>query len=44
MLWKRKKEEEDDLSIYSNDTREALLDDDELSPYEEAFMLGYEEA
>ena len=37
-------EEENDISIYSKDTRESLLDDDELSPFEEAFMNGYEEA
>tara|TARA_B100002003_G_C13829395_1_gene407760 strand:- start:428 stop:583 length:156 start_codon:yes stop_codon:yes gene_type:complete len=34
----------DDESIYSEDVRNALLDDDELSPFEEAFMKGYEEA
>lgn len=35
---------EDDISIYSRDVRESLLDDDELSPMEEAFMNGYEDA
>lgn len=35
---------EDDISIYSKNVRESLLDDDELSPMEEAFMRGYEEA
>lgn len=35
---------EDDISIYSKDVREALLDDDELTPSEEAFMQGYEDA
>lgn len=35
---------DDDLGIYSKDMRESLLDDDELSPMEEAFMSGYEEA
>ena len=47
MLKKRpykREEEEDDISIYSKGTRESLLDDDELSPMEEAFMNGYEEA
>lgn len=47
MLRKRSLEEEkneDDLGIYSKDMRESLLDDDELSPMEEAFMSGYEEA
>ena len=32
----------DDLGIYSSDSREALLEDDEISPFEEAFMNGYE--
>ena len=31
-------------NIYSEKTRDNLLDDDELSPDEEAFMRGYEEA
>ena len=49
MLLKRKfiKEEEksdDDNSIYSKEAREALLDDDELTPIEDAFMSGYEDA
>jgi len=35
---------EDDENIYSEDVRETLLEDDELSPEEEAFMRGYEEA
>lgn len=34
----------DDISIYSKSVRESLLDDDELSPMEEAFMNGYEDA
>ena len=36
----------DDINdnIYSEDVRESLLDNDELSPAEEAFMRGYEEA
>ena len=44
--WRRSQEEkdEDDISIYSKDVRESLLDDDELSPMEEAFMNGYEDA
>ncbi len=37
-------ESEDDISIYSRNVRESLLDDDELSPMEEAFMNGYEDA
>ena len=42
----RREEEEsdDDTSIYSKNVRELLLDDDELSPMEEAFMNGYEDA
>ena len=35
---------EDDISIYSRNVRESMLDDDELSPMEEAFMNGYEDA
>ena len=31
----------DDDSIYSDDVREQLLEDDELSPLEAAFMDGY---
>ncbi|MEK6983898.1 MAG: hypothetical protein AABX33_04965 [Nanoarchaeota archaeon] len=42
--YQEEKESDDDFSIYSKDVREALLDDDELSPMEEAFMNGYEEA
>ena len=37
-------ESDDDISIYSKNVRELLLDDDELSPMEEAFMNGYEDA
>ena len=33
-----------DDSIYSENTRDQLLEDDELSPMEEAFMRGYDEA
>lgn len=42
--FQREEEEKDELSIYSKDVREALLEDDELSPMEEAFMNGYEDA
>ena len=35
---------DDDINIYSKTVRESLLDDDELSPMEEAFMNGYEDA
>lgn len=34
----------EDDSIYSEATRNQLLEDDELSPMEEAFMRGYDEA
>ena len=49
MLLKKKygneeKEGDDDINIYSKDVREGLIDDDELSPMEEAFMNGYEDA
>ena len=37
-------EDKDDISIYSKEVRESMLDDDELTPIEEAFMAGYEEA
>lgn len=40
--------DEDDFSedenIYSEEARELLLEEDELSPEEEAFMRGYDEA
>ncbi len=35
---------EDDENIYSEESRELLVDKDELSPEEAAFMKGYEEA
>ena len=50
MIWvlKRKieydEEDKDDTCIYSKEVRESMLDDDELTPIEEAFMAGYEEA
>ena len=45
MLKRKYKEETDeDISIYSKEARELLLDDDELTPIEEAFMNGYEDA
>jgi len=34
----------DDESIYSEDVRDELLENDELSPQEAAFMQGYDEA
>lgn len=49
VIWVRKKrieyeEDKGDISIYSKEARELMLDDDELTPMEEAFMAGYEEA
>lgn len=38
------KEDIEDESIYSEDVREQLLDDDEISPEEAGFMKGYDEA
>ena len=32
----------DDLGIYTSDARESLLEDDEILPFEEAFMNGYD--
>ena len=37
-------EKGEDTSIYAKEIREAMLEDDELSPMEEAFMNGYEDA
>lgn len=37
-------EEESKESIYDENSREQLLDDDGLSPEEAAFMEGYEDA
>lgn len=37
-------ENADDTNIYAKDVRESMLDDDELSPSEEAFLNGYEDA
>lgn len=42
--YRNDEESDDDISIYSKGARESLLDDDELSPMEEAFMNGYEDA
>lgn len=35
---------EDDDSIYTEERREKLVDDDELEPWEEAWMTGYNSA
>jgi hypothetical protein len=34
----------EDENIYSEESREMMLDDGELSPTEEAFMKGYDQA
>ena len=45
MTKKKKVEFEEELSdIYYNEYVEELLEDDEITPEEEAFMLGYNEA
>ncbi len=36
--------EEGKETVYDKDAREEQLEDDELSPEEEGFMKGYEEA
>ena len=36
-------EENDEMNIYSEVAMEEMLEDDELSPFEEAFMRGYED-
>ncbi len=36
--------EEAEENVYKEETRESLVDNDELSPEEEAFMKGYDEA
>lgn len=33
-----------ELDLYSESRRAALIDNDEITPSEEAFMRGYEEA
>ena len=43
-MYRDEEESDDDINIYSKVVRESLLDDDELSPMEEAFMNGYEDA
>jgi hypothetical protein len=36
--------DEKEENVYSGETREGLLDDSEISPEEEGFMAGYDEA
>ena len=43
----RKKQFDEDFAeedVYAEESREELLEDSEISPEEEAFMRGYEEA
>lgn len=40
----KKQESIETEDIYSEENREELLEDDEISPEEEGFMKGYEEA
>ena len=37
-------EEEIEHNIYSEENRKELVENDELTPLEEAFMMGWEEA
>jgi hypothetical protein len=37
-------EEVEDESIYSEDVRDEMLDNDEISAFEAGFMAGYDEA
>ena len=37
-------EEDFEEDVYSEDYREVLMDNDEVTPEEDAFMRGYEEA
>ncbi|MCA9478729.1 MAG: hypothetical protein KC535_06290 [Nanoarchaeota archaeon] len=37
-------QEEHEMNVYGEDARESLMRDDEISPEEEAFMKGYDEA
>jgi hypothetical protein len=36
--------EDGEENVYSENTREGLLDDSQISPEEEGFMAGYDEA
>jgi len=36
-------EHEDDENVYDEESRETLVDNDEISPEEEGFMFGYDE-
>lgn len=36
--------EDHEVNVYGDESRETLMKDDEISPEEEAFMKGYDEA
>ena len=36
--------EDHEMNVYGDDARESMMSDDEISPEEEAFMKGYDEA
>lgn len=36
--------EDHEINVYGDEARETMIKDDEISPEEEAFMKGYEEA
>ena len=40
----KEKEEKDEDSVYDEEGREELVESDEVSPEEQAFMQGYEDA
>ena len=40
----RERNRDDDIDIYSDDVRESMLEDDELTSWENGFMSGYENA
>lgn len=39
----QEKEDQDIEEVYNDEAREDLVDNDEISPEEEAFMAGYED-
>lgn len=44
MKFREVEEPIEEETIYSEDYRERLLEDDEISPWESGFMQGWEEA
>ncbi len=43
-MWNEEYEEDESEDLYKEYDREALVEDDELTPVEAGFMQGYEEA